>query len=62
MTKKKRERDPDGVVDRDDKSPEMHENVRGSTDGVEDRAKTEDAPTGLIGAGKMVDPRYLAPR
>jgi hypothetical protein len=39
-------------------------NVRDSEEGVEVAAvETEGEPaTGLIGNGKMTDPRYLAPR
>jgi hypothetical protein len=63
--------DGDGV-DRGE-SPEVHENVRESTEGVEERAargrggRGSEAAAGLIGGGasgkgEMVDPRYIAPR
>lgn len=53
------ENDRDGV-DRDEQSAEVHENVRESTDGVETPGDGgEDTATGLIGNGKMTDPRFL---
>jgi hypothetical protein len=60
------ETDPDGV-DRDETSTDAHENVRESTEGVETTPEgaeggAGDTATGLIGNGKMTDPRYLATR
>ena len=57
------EKDPDGVVGREDETAEVHENTRESTDGVETPGDGGgDTATGLIGNGGMTDPRYLAPR
>lgn len=59
MTRKK---DRDGV-DRDERSTDLHENVRDSAEGVEKKRVSEDTATGLIGNGKMVsDPRFIAQR
>ncbi|MDQ1711021.1 MAG: hypothetical protein QOE45_471 [Frankiaceae bacterium] len=46
-------------------NPEVHENVRHSTKGVEEPVVDEEhgpPATGLIGNGATVDPRYIAPR
>ena len=57
------EHDGDGVEARDT-SAEIHENTRSSEDGVEKApVSTQGEPaTGLIGAGKGVDPRYVSQR
>jgi hypothetical protein len=59
----KPEHDQDGV-DRDDTTAEVHENVRHSTEGVEEKAAgTKGRPAaGLIGNGMGVDPRLTAQR
>ena len=59
------DKDGDGV-ERDTQTAE-HENVRDSTEGVEEVAvpggEEQGKPAaGLIGNGQMVDPRYIAPR